>query len=265
MIGLSYIFHDCFLVETQGANLVFDYWKERVENRGELPGFLENIDREKPLYVFVSHHHKDHFVKDIFEWQKSFPGIHFILSYDTARFCRHILSPTSIYKGAKPAPERVTVMRPGDTFSDGLVEVAAFGSTDIGCSYAVVAGGERIFHAGDLNAWIWLDESTDAEVRKALGDYRKILSDIKGRFDSFDIAMFPVDSRIGREYWTGAEMFLNHFNVKQFVPMHFCLGENAEELRQRASDALDCPILLEKCQKSNTRYLGLMPGSKVLI
>lgn len=306
---LNYIYHDCFYLETPGADLVFDYWREPKQSTDGLPSFLVGRKPEKPLYVFVSHHHKDHFVKSIFEWRREFPNVHYILSYDTAKFVRHMLNPDSLWKGDRVPAGQVTAMRPGDEWSDGLVSVRAFGSTDIGCSYAVEVAGLRLFHAGDLNAWIWLDESTDAEVKKALGDFNAILRDIQGycaratgfteprpasesgieisesrsglvvyrpshgrREAAFDVAMFPVDDRMGREYWTGAKLFLETIPVRRFIPMHFAVLEEtenseAESLRRAlAAFRFDLYAPRGNTSPSSARsFLGLLPGSVISI
>ena len=60
---LTYIFHSGFMLETEQSILVFDYW---MDPSGVMDGVLRN---EKPLYVFSSHFHEDHFTKDIFEWK----------------------------------------------------------------------------------------------------------------------------------------------------------------------------------------------------
>lgn len=237
MVSITYIWHDCFVFSDDRISIVFDYWKDPLTDNGELPRFLEGLDRDKPLYVVVSHHHKDHFNRDIFEWSDRFPNIRYILSNDVAKFVRHIITPGGTYAGIRPTPESVTVLRRGESFSDDFIHVDAFGSTDIGNSYAVTAGDFKIFHAGDLNAWIWLDESTQAEVNKAMGDFKAVLKDISLKFDGFDMAMFPVDSRIGREYYTGASIFVREFDVKHFFPMHFGLGDTAEEQLRYQLDA----------------------------
>ena len=59
---ITYIHHSAFLVETESAYLLFDYFQ------GKLPEFSE----EKPLYVFASHRHPDHFSKEIIELEDSF-------------------------------------------------------------------------------------------------------------------------------------------------------------------------------------------------
>ncbi|MCM1139801.1 MAG: MBL fold metallo-hydrolase [Muribaculum sp.] len=237
MEKLTYIWHDCFVFENDEVAIVFDYWKDPLSKPGEMPLFLKNIGIGKRLYVVVSHHHKDHYVKEIFSWSHHFSEVRYILSKDTAKFARHILSPDSLYIGAKPDPSIVTVLKPGESFSDGFISVEAFGSTDIGNSYAINAGGTTLFHAGDLNAWIWKDESTEEEVKLELKKYTDILSDIAAKYPRFDLAMFPVDSRIGTDYFTGARLFVRAIDVAHFFPMHFGLGTPDEQQRYQLNAA----------------------------
>lgn len=232
---LSYIWHDCFWLQTKSANVVFDFWKDPLAPSGAIPDFIKNADKGKALYVLVSHHHKDHYSKRIFEWQKLFADIHYILSEDTARHARHIINPESLYSG--PRPENVTIIKPGECYHDENITINAFASTDIGNSYAIELDGKSFFHAGDLNAWIWKDESTDEEVEKSISDFVEILSDIADRYPAIDYAMFPVDSRIGRDYFTGASLFVRKINVRHFFPMHFGLGENPRQQLRFQLDA----------------------------
>ena len=53
---VTYIHHSSFLVETDENYFLFDYFE------GELPEFKE----DKPLLVFASHRHGDHFSPVIF-------------------------------------------------------------------------------------------------------------------------------------------------------------------------------------------------------
>ena len=237
MKKLTYIWHDCFVYEDSKVIIIFDYWKDPTCEPGDLPDFIRHADKSKPVYVVVSHHHKDHYTKLIFEWSTLFENIKYILSKDVAKYARHILHPDSIYKGIKPAPESIVVLTPGQTYSDCNIAVKAYGSTDIGNSNCFTIAGESIFHAGDLNAWIWKDESTEEEVNKAISDFEDILDTIAIDREIIDIAMFPVDSRIGREYFTGAKMFVRKLHVKKFFPMHFGLGDTTEEQENYQIDA----------------------------
>ena len=73
---LSYIFHSGFVLETEQSILLFDYW---MDPSGVMDGVLRS---EKPMYVFSSHFHEDHFTKEIFEWKKQRKDITYILSKD---------------------------------------------------------------------------------------------------------------------------------------------------------------------------------------
>lgn len=240
MIQLTYIWHDCFVLETADATVVFDYYRDNDEARSpDCPKFLDNIRSDVPLYILVSHHHKDHFTRQIFKWKHKAVNVRFLLSRDTEKSVRHLLRPNSMYNGVKPDAEQVIVLRPGESFKDDIISVEAFGSTDIGNSYVVKISGKVVFHSGDLNAWVWKDESTKAEVDAEIRKYEMILNDISEALtdDKIDLAMFPVDSRIGTDYWEGAKIFTRRFDVDVFVPMHFCLADNASQYIERMADA----------------------------
>ena len=235
-IKTIYIWHDCFVVRTAKAVLVFDFWKDPYQN-GPLPNPLMEIDRDTPVYVFVSHGHKDHYNPEIFNWSEHFRDIRYVVSKDVMKRIKHIITPESSYKGLKVDASRVIMMRTNEAYEDERIRIRSFASTDIGNSYAVELDGYSIFHAGDLNAWIWKDESTDQEIRKAMGDYNAIIDRIGESFEGFDFCFFPVDSRIGTDYFTGAGIFLERFKIKNFFPMHYELGENPTEIARLHRDA----------------------------
>ncbi len=237
MLKLTYIWHSCFVAETPAWAAVFDFWKDPMAEEGEPPLFLQELPESKPLYVIVSHHHKDHFTRTVFDWQKTHLKTRYVISHDVERSVRHFLRADSMYKGFRPDPESVVVLKPGESWSDDLVEIRAFGSTDIGNSYLLIASGKRIFHAGDLNAWVWKDESTPDEIAEAQRDFKAKIAPLEKLGGELDIAMFPVDSRIGRDYWEGASIFVRALNVKHFFPMHFSLGADEAEQKRFALDA----------------------------
>ena len=69
MLKITYIEHSGFLLETENAVFLFDYYK----------GALPQINPQKPLFVFVSHKHGDHYNPDIFSFRRIVlaPGIAF--------------------------------------------------------------------------------------------------------------------------------------------------------------------------------------------
>lgn len=272
MTEVTYIHHDGFVVRLPDATLVFDYWRG---DRSDAPTAHSLSDHHtgvplppgviisSPLYVFISHFHKDHYDPGVFEWAARFEEVYYIVSKDVMQRMRHILSATSIYNGPRPNPARIFCLRPGDVFNDGRVTVRAFPSTDLGNSYAVTLGDTAIFHAGDLNAWIWKDESSEQEVAKALGDFRACLREIENAgFTKFDMAFFPVDSRIGTDYFTGAKEFVHKFDVRRFFPMHFGLGDCHERAVRRA-DALRFELYMNH---DRGEYIGLsVPGDRFAV
>ena len=76
---LTYIFHSGFAVETRSCILVFDYW---MDPSSVMPALLAS---GKPLYVFASHFHEDHFIREIFSWRKGGADVRYILSKDILR------------------------------------------------------------------------------------------------------------------------------------------------------------------------------------
>ena len=71
-LKITFIYHSGFAVETLDCTLLFDYY------RGDIPEFAA----EKPLYVFSSHKHADHFNFQIFDLAEKYKEIHYILSDD---------------------------------------------------------------------------------------------------------------------------------------------------------------------------------------
>ena len=214
---LTYLFHSGFALETDTCIQVFDYWMDPAR---VMPGLLES---DKSLYVLASHFHEDHFSSRIFTWKEQKSDVTYILSKD-------------ILKHRRASKEDANVwLAKGGVWQDRCIRVTATGSTDSGVSWIVEVEGKRIFHAGDLNNWyarfltddyrgglIHSEEfGMDIDPAKEEKQYLGELKDIRKICDSFDLAMFPVDGRIGNGYTRGARQFIERFRVGLFVPMHF--------------------------------------------
>lgn len=236
---LTYIFHSGFAVETGSCILVFDYW---MDPSGVMPGLLSS---GKPVYVFSSHFHEDHFNRSVFGWRDSGRRIVYILSKD-------------ILKRRRASREEADVwLAKGGRWSDGTVDVVAAGSTDSGVSWIVRVDGMCLFHAGDLNNWYarFLAEDSGCESAMSaetgllvnpLQEEKRYLGELKeiGRIvDRFDVVMFPVDGRIGNGYTRGARQFIAKFATGLFVPMHFVAGgfESAWRMKE-FTDAAGIPF-----------------------
>ena len=205
---LVYIYHSGFALLGEGFTVIIDYYRDSVEK--PLTGVVhgELLKRPGRLYVLSSHSHADHFNPEILTWRQEHPGVQFIFSKD-------------ILENKLAKPDDAHYLDKGETWSDGMLDVEAFGSTDLGISFLLHLDGKLIFHAGDLNNWHWKDESTEEEVREAENAYFSELDVISRRTDRMDLVMFPVDPRLGGDYMLGAKQFVDCFQVRTFVPMHF--------------------------------------------
>ncbi len=205
---LTYIFHSGFVVESGGASIVIDFFPNPAHPAESLKPVHAAMKDRGGFYALATHAHADHFWPGIFGWKAARGDIKYVLSDDV--------------KIPPDAPaEGIALLKKGGVFSDGRIRVEAFGSTDAGCSFLIELDGRKIFHAGDLNNWHWRDESTEAEAAVAQGRYLAELGEIARAAPELDLAMFPVDPRLGGEYMLGAEQFLSAVRAKNFAPMHF--------------------------------------------
>lgn len=254
MVEIKYLYHSGFAVKTDTAVMVFDYWKYPAMDKADanIPDFLNT---DLPVYVFISHNHKDHYNPVVFGWQSLYPYTEYILSKDVFSRCRHIMSPRSVYSGPKVRPDSVHVLTPGELYDNKIMKVRAFGSTDIGVSWLVDVNGKRFFHAGDYNLWLWLDDSSPEELEMMQNKFDMILSDIEAETGrrGLDYVFFPVDSRLGRGYAAGARNFLRRIPAGVFFPMHLSLGDE-DEKRVRRRDAAN---LEEYANPNRGRYVLL--------
>lgn len=209
MIKVTYLDHSGFAVAAPSAILVFDYSKDPGKNLEKI--LREHPDPELPVVFFVSHHHPDHFNTSIFE-----------LAQDRKR--TYVLS-NDIFSKLVPRKGISTAwMSAGDVIESipGLERVEAFRSTDAGVSFLVtLPGGKTLFHAGDLNDWRWAEDSTAEEQQRMEQKFTSILGNISEAHPSIDIAMFPVDARLGDDFARGAQSFLKAVKTGYFFPMHF--------------------------------------------
>lgn len=211
-----YIFHSGFLIEGEGFSILIDYFKDTGFSPRE--GYVHQTLLKKPgrLYILSSHVHPDHFNKEILQWKKEKEDIRYLFSRD-------------ILRAHKAQSEDALFLMKGEEYEDQNISVKAFGSTDIGISFLIRAEGREIFHAGDLNNWHWKEESTPEEMAIAERDYLKELELLAETTGHLDVAMFPVDPRLGSDFARGAEQFINRIAVGLFAPMHF--GENYNKLK----------------------------------
>ena len=192
MMRVTYLGHSGFLIETEDAYFLFDYY------RGKLP----KMDAEKKLLVFVSHAHYDHYRKEIFTLRDVFPRIRFVLSSDI--FVREA--------------EDVISMKPNEEREAFGCHIRTLRSTDEGVAFLIRYCGRTIYHAGDLNWWHWEGEPEEDNTRMR----RAYQSEInKLQKEKIDAAFVPVDPRLGEQYCWGLDCFMKRTDTKRVFPMHF--------------------------------------------
>ncbi len=92
---VTYTGHSGFLLDTGSAYFLFDYYT----------GIIPDMDKDKPLVVFVSHKHKDHFNPGIFALADKYPYILFVLAKGVpykklaVEFSKYIAAQDKIYPG----------------------------------------------------------------------------------------------------------------------------------------------------------------------
>lgn len=205
---LVYIYHSGFALLADGFTIVMDYY---MDSGGDgTTGVLhdEILHRPGKFYVLASHFHPDHFNPEVLKWREVRNDIVYIFSKD-------------ILKHKRAQQDDAVWLRKGEEYHDDTITVKAFGSTDVGVSFLIEAMGKKIFHAGDLNNWHWMDESTEEEWRGYEKNFLYQIDYIWRQTKEVDVAMFPVDPRLGREYMRGATQFIEKIKTGIFIPMHF--------------------------------------------
>jgi L-ascorbate metabolism protein UlaG (beta-lactamase superfamily) len=193
---VTYIHHSGFLVETDRFYYLFDYES----------GALPTLDPAKPIYVLSSHSHEDHYNPDIFPQLAAagMTAVHPILSEDIEESFGLSVAPGMEYNLGEQH------------------KLTTFRSTDLGVAFLMEDQGKLIYHAGDLNDWVWAEE-TETYNGEMTANYRKeiqaLAETLGGR--EVDIAMVVLDPRQEKDYDRGMCYFLEHIPAKKVYPMHY--------------------------------------------
>ena len=196
----AFLAHSGFLVELPTVTLLFDWWN------GELPVLRPGV----PLLVFSSHRHEDHFKPEIFALNAQA----FLLGKDISLSARN----RARWGLSDETADKCTVLGGGEAVSPlPGVRVEALPSTDEGVAFLVTADGTAVFHAGDLNWWHWEGE-TEGWNRNMEVNFKRYAEPLRGR--RIDLAMLPLDPRLGDDGFRGPAYFLELADIRRFLPMH---------------------------------------------
>ena len=200
---IDYLGHSGFLVGTGKAVLLFDYYRGDVSIVRQKP-------KDKPLYVFASHVHADHFNPKIFSLA------------DDARTTKYLLSFDIKGNPAVPKDCDVHFLDADKTYRiEGLGTVRTLASTDEGVAFLITTPYETLFHAGDLNWWDWPGEDP-GWLSEQETVFKREIRKLEGV--PIDAAFVVLDDRLEENIAKGMEFFLSECRAKYVLPMHFCAG-----------------------------------------
>lgn len=220
---VSHIYHSGILAETEACYYLFDYYK----------GVLPSLDTRKPVLVFASHSHPDHYAPVVFQMLEDMNMEHVIAvlpneikakKYPTGfRLFPETMTSTEENTDANapsPMPSRSIVKVYHDREYDlpCRTHIKTLLSTDAGVAFLLTCPEGVFYHAGDLNDWI-TDDMPEHAQKQMTGSYRASLRGLKGI--SIDVACLPLDPRLGTHYADGFLYFLEHYNAKKVCPIHY--------------------------------------------
>ena len=118
---------------------------------------------------------------------------------------------------------RTTFLGPGEDtrLLDGAgepLDIEAFKSTDEGVAFLVKAEGKVIYHAGDLNNWVWEGEP-EKDNQRMSERYHTELAKLAGRH--IDVAFMLIDPRQEKDFYLGMDDFMRTVGADVVFPMHF--------------------------------------------
>ena len=200
---ITYVYHNCFILETGGRTMIFDYPDE--ENRsGAAEDLVINALKGADAYVFFSHSHGDHCSADIMEYADEAGSINYVLSYDVPDMVPDFEVENSI------------VVEPeGEEYLIGDLSISALESTDLGVAFMIRAPEGLIYYGGDLAEWTW-DGIRENELEQEQAYFEECIGEIK-KFGP-DITFTNLDMRL--ENYGGGPKLLEMVRPKVFVPMH---------------------------------------------
>ncbi len=149
---ITYLGHSGFLAELEDVYFLFDYYK------GEIP----KLQKEKPLIVFVSHRHHDHYNRKIWDLRKEYPHVRYVISKDISMSermrQRFSITEEDLKNILRAAPNQIYEM---DIWGKTALKIETFRSTDEGTAFYLTCGKHTLYHAGDLQLWLWQEEGEE--------------------------------------------------------------------------------------------------------
>lgn len=212
MKNVTYISHSGYVVELEKVCMLFDYWKDGIPA----------MPADKPLIVFSSHHHPDHYNPEIWELAKQYDNVYYVLGSDIVvsdedkaqyGITDQMWERTLTVKGNKHFELQADTADGSET-----VVIDTMHSTDEGVAFYVTCEGQEIFYAGDLHLWKWPGE--DPKINEFMeASFEKRTKFLQGRQP--DLAFLLIDQRLECYMFEGMDYYLSIMEPKAIFPMHF--------------------------------------------
>jgi L-ascorbate metabolism protein UlaG (beta-lactamase superfamily) len=164
---------------------------------------------DKPLFVFVSHRHHDHYSPAIWDLAHGRDEVYYILDKDVTQ----------------REGDNILRVAPHQRYSFRGLKIETLLSTDEGCAFLIEAEGLLLYHAGDLNWWHWAGEA-ESFNRWQEKTFKQEIARLRGR--RIDCAFAPLDPRLEDSAWWGFAELLGSCEIAAVFPMHY--GERRAEM-----------------------------------
>lgn len=218
---ITYVYHNCFILNISGHVLVFDYPDKEHRN-----GRAESVVREAlagaDAYIFFSHSHPDHCSPEILDLTREAANATYVLSFDVPDMIPEL-----------DLPGAVVIEPEGEEYLAGDLTVTGLESTDLGVAFLIRMPEVLVYFGGDLAEWTWENIQGPALDRE-----RAYFEECLAEIAAFgpDIAFANLDLRLPG--LAGGPKFVNTVRPKVYVPMH---GFGDTEGLARAAAGIHAP------------------------
>lgn len=229
---ITYIFHNCFVLDVGNMSIVFDIPAERFRMRKALTALQEAICG-RDVVVFFSHSHLDHFAVD------------YMAVCDCANSVKAVMADDIEDMYQDTFFESALVVEPDEKYVFADLKIETLLSNDLGVAFMIeTAEGLKIYNGGDLACWDW-ESSSEAEQKYAKSFFENAADRIS-EFGS-QIVFSNVERRL--ESLAGGPLLVKKVQPYIFVPTH-ALG------RTEWLDGLHERLGIEPCRYFNYRRPG---------
>ena len=153
------------------------------------------MDPKKKLFVFASHSHGDHYNPQILNLSEQFTEIEYILSSDIKPSKNSALKKGDSILMADKLADKIVSVKANKEYefwdqNNEIINLKTLKSTDCGVAFLLHYQGKTIYHAGDLNLWVWKEESKQYN-NNMTANFNKEMIQLKDLV--IDIAFAPLD------------------------------------------------------------------------